>query len=81
MDYFDPSVVPGVGTPEPGGGEWYQTIDMLDCILERKKVVGFDVVELCPPREKAASVRAAARIAGHVLARCLNPSPEAAETD
>jgi len=80
MDYFDPSVVPGVGTPEPGGGEWYQTLDMLDCILERKKVVGFDVVELCPPREKGVSVRAAARITGHILARRLNPSPEAAAT-
>jgi agmatinase len=81
MDYFDPSVVPGVGTPEPGGGEWYQTLDMLDCILERRKVVGFDVVELCPPREKEASVRAAALIAGHVLTRCLDPSPAAAAMD
>jgi agmatinase len=81
MDYFDPSVVPGVGTPEPGGGEWYQTLDMLDCILKRRKVIGFDVVELCPPREKEASVRAAARVAGHVLTRCLDPSPEAATTD
>lgn len=68
MDYFDPAVVPGVGTPEPGGGEWHQTLDMLDAVMERKEIVGFDIVELCPARESAVSVRAAVRLASHLLA-------------
>jgi agmatinase len=74
MDFFDPSVVPGVGTPEPGGGEWYATLDLLDAILSEKEVMGFDIVELCPPREKKVSVRAAARLTGYLLGRCLPPT-------
>jgi len=48
MDFFDPSLIPSVGTPEPGGFLWYETLDFLREIIKEKKVVGFDVVELCP---------------------------------
>lgn len=71
MDFFDPSVVPGVGTPEPGGGRWYETLDMLEAVLEGRQVVGFDVVELCPRREGRFSIRAASRLIGHLLERLL----------
>jgi len=27
LDYFDPSIMPAVGTPEPGGPGWYETLD------------------------------------------------------
>jgi agmatinase len=74
MDFFDPSVVPGVGTPEPGGGEWYATLDLLDSLLSEKEIIGFDIVELCPPREKRVSVRAAARLAEYLLKGCLPPN-------
>ena len=74
MDFFDPSVVPGVGTPEPGGGGWYDTLDLLDAILAEKEVIGFDIVELCPPREKGVSVRAAARLAEYLLEGSLPPT-------
>ena len=48
LDVFDPSVMPAVGTPEPGGMGWYEVLSFLRLIFERKRVVGFDVVELCP---------------------------------
>jgi agmatinase len=48
LDFFDPSVVPGVGTPEPGGAGWYETLRFLREIAGRKTIVGFDVMELCP---------------------------------
>ncbi|MCI0530982.1 MAG: agmatinase, partial [candidate division Zixibacteria bacterium] len=48
LDYFDPSLVPGVGTPEPGGFMWEETLDFLRIVIERKNVVGLDVVELSP---------------------------------
>jgi agmatinase len=48
VDAFDPSVMPATGTPEPGGLSWRQMIRMLAQISERKRVVGFDVVELAP---------------------------------
>ncbi|MBC7319219.1 agmatinase [bacterium] len=46
MDVFDPSLVPAVGTPEPGGLLWYNVIDILEEVFAHKNVVGCDVVEL-----------------------------------
>lgn len=48
LDVFDPSIMPAVGTPEPGGILWYETLDFLKELVEKKNLVGFDVVELCP---------------------------------
>lgn len=46
MDVFDPSLIPAVGTPEPGGLSWYNVIDILEEVFSSKNVVGCDVVEL-----------------------------------
>ncbi len=48
IDYFDPSLMPSTGTPEPGGGTWQPTMDLLKKVFEAKKVIGCDVVELAP---------------------------------
>jgi agmatinase len=48
VDYFDPAVVPGTGTPEPGGGSWWPTLLFLEALFERGPVVAADVVELAP---------------------------------
>jgi agmatinase len=48
VDYFDPSLMPATGTPEPGGCEWYPTLKLLRRVFEEKNVVGVDVVELAP---------------------------------
>ena len=48
VDYFDPSVMPATGTPEPGGGTWYPTMELLEAVFREKRVVGCDVVELAP---------------------------------
>jgi agmatinase len=48
LDALDPSIMPAVGTPEPGGMGWYETIDFLRKVFAQRHVVGFDVVELCP---------------------------------
>jgi agmatinase len=48
LDVFDPSVMPSVGTPEPGGLLWYDILVLLKKVCENKCLVGFDVVELCP---------------------------------
>ncbi len=48
LDGFDPSVAPGVGTPEPGGLLWYDVIDLIRLITKRKHVIGCDIVELAP---------------------------------
>lgn len=48
VDYFDPSLVPSTGTPEPGGGDWYRTLAFLRRVFAERTVVGCDVVELAP---------------------------------
>jgi agmatinase len=48
VDYFDPAVVPATGTPEPGGGAWWPTLELLDQLFRRAEVVAADVVELAP---------------------------------
>ena len=48
VDGFDPSIMPSTGTPEPGGLGWYQVLNLMKKISEKKKVIGFDVVELAP---------------------------------
>lgn len=48
VDFFDPSLVPATGTPEPGGGFWHDTLRFLGHVFEEKRVVGMDLVELAP---------------------------------
>ena len=47
LDWFDPSVVPGTGTPEPGGFYWQDFSFVID-VLKDHKIVGGDIVELAP---------------------------------
>jgi len=55
LDGFDPSIVPATGTPLPGGLLWYETLQFLELLFKSKKVVGFDVVELCPQNDNKTS--------------------------
>ncbi|MFZ2147577.1 MAG: agmatinase [Sedimentisphaerales bacterium] len=60
LDVFDPSIMPSTGTPEPGGLLWYDVLALLKAVSDKKNVVGFDVVELCPDdRNKAPDFMAA----------------------
>ncbi|TWB89710.1 agmatinase [Synechococcus sp. Ace-Pa] len=47
LDWFDPSVLPGTGTPEPGGFLWGHFSGLVD-ELRHHRLVGADVVELSP---------------------------------
>ena len=59
LDVFDPSIMPSTGTPEPGGLGWYQVLKLLWSVSKSKRIVGFDVVELCPSSSKAPDFLAA----------------------
>jgi agmatinase len=60
LDVFDPSIMPSTGTPEPGGLLWYDVLRLLKTVSDKKDIVGFDVVELCPDeRNKAPDFLAA----------------------
>ena len=59
LDVFDPGILPSTGTPEPGGLGWYQVLDLLHAVTRERHVVGFDVVELLPSRNRAPDFLAA----------------------
>ncbi len=59
MDVFDPGIMPSTGTPEPGGLGWYQVLKLLSAVAKSKRIVGFDIVELCPSKAKAPDFLAA----------------------
>lgn len=48
LDGLDPSVMPAVGTPEPGGLLWHEAVDLIMTAGGKKRIVGADVVELAP---------------------------------
>ncbi|MCD5390589.1 arginase family protein, partial [candidate division NPL-UPA2 bacterium] len=48
LDVLDPGIMPSVGTPEPGGLGWYETLQFLRQLTRERKIVGFDLVELTP---------------------------------
>ncbi len=48
LDALDPSIMPSVGTPVPGGFRWFALLKFLRKLAEAKKVVGFDLMELMP---------------------------------
>lgn len=48
LDGFDPSIMPSVGTPEPGGLLWHDVLRLIEAVSKKKKIVGADIVELCP---------------------------------
>ncbi|MBN2738209.1 MAG: agmatinase [Spirochaetales bacterium] len=59
LDAFDPSLLPSTGTPEPGGLFWDDVISLFQKMVKHKKVVAFDVVELCPQQERVSDFVAA----------------------
>jgi agmatinase len=47
-DVFDPSLMPAVGSPEPGGLLWDDVLDLLRAVITARNLVGVDLVELAP---------------------------------
>jgi len=60
VDVLDPSIAPGVSNPEPEGLTATTLLDIVEEIVSNK-VVGFDVVEVCPPYDlnETTSIQAA----------------------
>ncbi|MFB6240693.1 MAG: arginase family protein, partial [Gemmatimonadota bacterium] len=50
-------------TPEPGGGDWLNAVELLRAVFRTRNVVGADVVELAPRRGEEASAITAAKVA------------------
>ena len=68
LDVFDPGVMPAVGTPEPGGLHWYEVLKLLRSVCRARKVVGADIMELCPQPGNIAPDFFTAKLAQKLLA-------------
>jgi agmatinase len=66
-DGLDPAIMPSVGTPEPGGLSWYETLRLLRRVIESRQVVGCDLVELCPMPGNVAPNFLCAKLAYKIL--------------
>ena len=84
LDGLDPSILPGTGTPEPGGLDWYEAVDLIKAVAARKRIVGFDVVELAPLAGQVGSDFLAARLVyrmiGLALGRPATPAGSRSKT-
>jgi agmatinase len=71
LDVMDPSLIPGVGTPEPGGLFFHEFILLLKK-LQTLHVVGFDIVELTPDYDptQISSITASVILREMILAFC-----------
>ncbi len=76
LDGLDPSVLPGTGTPEPGGLSYRQAVRLIELTGRRRTVIGADITELCKIEGSRVSEYTAARIAQKVIVYCaLKPDP------
>ena len=62
LDGLDPSLMPGVGTPEPGGLNWYELTKFLKAVFNNHRVIGCDVMELAPTADSVVSEFTAAKL-------------------
>ena len=67
LDVLDPAVMSAVGTPEPGGMGWYELVELVRAVSQKKRVVGFDLVELCPREGPISCAFLAAKLAYKVI--------------
>lgn len=66
-DALDPAVMPGTGTPEPGGLSWYAMTDLLRRVCAARTVVAADLVEVVPLPGTPVCEYTAARLATKLM--------------
>ena len=75
LDVFDPSLMPAVGTPEPGGMGWWEVLRVLRAVACRRRIVGFDVMELAPAEGPEACAYTAAKLAYKLMGYATLSTP------
>jgi agmatinase len=67
VDGLEPGIMPGTGTPEPGGLSWTDITTLVRGVADRFEVVGFDVVEVLPEKDRILSEYCAARLVYKII--------------
>jgi len=68
-DGLDSSLVPALGTPEPGGLGWYDTLTLVTALARGPGIVGMDISEIAPIDGFVAPQFAVARLIYRMLGR------------
>ncbi|WHZ16597.1 MAG: Agmatinase [Nitrospira sp.] len=68
-DGLDASLVPALGTPEPGGLGWYDTIALVTALADGPGIVGMDISEIAPIEGFVAPQFSIARLIYRMLGR------------
>ena len=71
LDGLDPSVIPGTGTPVPGGLSYRQVVELIRRVGRSRRVVAADINELAKIQGTVVSEFTAAKIAAKILVHCL----------
>jgi agmatinase len=66
LDVLDPATAPGVGNPEPNGLSSKQLLAYLYTKRDAD-ILGFDIVELCPPYDNGSTATLAAKLMAEML--------------
>ncbi len=66
-DGFDPSIMPAVGTAEPNGLFWNETMELLKKVISKKTIIGFDIVECAPIENSILSEYTLAKLAYKII--------------
>jgi agmatinase len=72
MDVFDPGLVPGTGTPEPGGLSWFTLLEAVQIINGQGKIRGLDITELMPIQGSKQSEFIAAKLLFKIFSYLLH---------
>lgn len=67
VDGFDPAVMPGTGTPVPGGIDWKYGEGLVIELIKHKELIGADIVEVAPQEHTPRTEYNAAQLAYHLL--------------
>ena len=68
-DGLDASIIPALGTPEPGGLGWYDTLNLVSALANGPGIVGMDVSEIAPIEGFVAPQFSIARLIYRMLGR------------
>lgn len=68
VDGFDPSFMPGTGTPVQGGLEWWYGMELVTRLVREKNLIGADIVEVSPMKDSVLTEYGAAQLAYTIIA-------------
>ncbi|MCU7853026.1 MAG: agmatinase [Candidatus Thiodiazotropha sp. (ex Monitilora ramsayi)] len=69
MDGFDPALITGVGTPQPGGLSWHQGVEIIETLMRNDDIelCGVDILELVPEANRVSDMMGA-----KLVQKCLS---------